>query len=70
MFNPQWPTISAMGGKNAKRPTSRGAKAAASRSRTPDRHTLKDLQSLAARKNVAGRSRMRKQQLKNALGFA
>ncbi len=58
MFNPKWPTISAMGGEKAERPTSRDAKAAASRARAPDGHTLTDLQSLAARKNVAGRSRM------------
>jgi hypothetical protein len=58
-----------MGGADARRPTARGAKAAAARARKPDGHSLVQLRALAARREVAGRSRMSKQQLKNALGL-
>ncbi len=58
----------AMGGKNARKPTARGRKVAASRARRPDGMTRQELYARAQRKGVAGRSRMSKQQLKNALG--
>jgi len=58
----------AMGGKNARELTARGRKAAAARARSGDGATRRELYERARRKGVAGRSRMSKQQLKNALG--
>jgi hypothetical protein len=58
----------AMGGKNARRTTSRARKAP-SRGRRSDRYTRKELYERARRKGVEGRSRMNKQELKNALGL-
>jgi hypothetical protein len=58
----------AMGGKNARKPTARGRKAATGRARRADGMTRQELYARAQRKGVAGRSRMSKQQLKNALG--
>jgi Family of unknown function (DUF6496) len=58
----------AMGGKDARKPTARGRKVAASRVRRADGMTRQELYARAQRKGVAGRSRMSKQQLKNALG--
>jgi hypothetical protein len=55
----------AMGGKNAKRSTSRGRKSARSRSRGGP--TRAELYQRAKRKHIRGASRMTKQQLKNAL---
>ena len=59
----------AMGGVNARKPTARGKKAAATRARRRDGHTRQELYARAQRKGVPGRSRMTKQQLANALGL-
>jgi len=56
----------AMGGKNARRRTARGRKAARSRARGGA--TKAELYRRAKAKGVEGRSRMTKQQLKNAVG--
>jgi len=58
----------AMGGKDARKPTARGQKAARARARG-DGYTRQELYESAQREGVAGRSRMSKQQLKNALGL-
>ena len=58
----------AMGGKNARKPTARGARSARARTRS-DGYTRQELYARAQRKGVSGRSRMTKQQLKNALGL-
>jgi len=59
----------AMGGKNAKHPTARGRKAAATRAHRPDGHTRQELYAMAKRRHVEGRSKMTKRQLENALGI-
>jgi hypothetical protein len=56
----------AMGGRNARRSTERGLKAA--RSRVRGGPTKAELYRRAKAKGVEGRSRMTKQQLKNAVG--
>jgi len=58
-----------MGGKNARKTTARGRKAATSRARRSDGYTRAELYDRARRKGVAGRSGMSKAQLKNALGL-
>ena len=58
----------AMGGKDARKPTARGRKAATVRARRAAGMTRQELYARAQRKGVAGRSRMSKQQLKKALG--
>ena len=58
-----------MGGQNARKPTERGRKAAAARARRVDGYMRQELYDRARRKGVANRSRMTKQQLKNALGL-
>ena len=57
----------AMGGKNARRRTQRGRKAARSRARDSG-PTKAELYRRAKRRGVEGRSKMTKQQLKNAVG--
>jgi hypothetical protein len=57
----------AMGGKNARRLTKRGAKAARSRARG-NGPTKAELYRRARAEGVEGRSKMTKQQLKNAVG--
>ncbi len=59
----------AMGGADARKPTRRGKKAATARRRRGDGHTRRELYAKARREGVPGRSRMTKQQLKNALGI-
>ena len=59
----------AMGGKNARKTTARGRKAATSRARRSDGYTRAELYDRARRKGVPGRSGMSKAQLKNALGL-
>ncbi len=59
----------AMGGKDARKPAARGRKAAVARARSGDGPTRKELYARARRKGVAGRSRMSKQQLQNALSL-
>jgi hypothetical protein len=57
----------AMGGKNARRRTTRGAKAARSRARHSAGATKQQLYAQAKRRDIPNRSKMSKQQLKNAL---
>jgi hypothetical protein len=59
----------AMAGRNARKPTARGRKAATARSRKPDGHTRQELYAKAKQKRIEGRSRMTKRQLENALGM-
>jgi hypothetical protein len=59
----------AMGGKSAKKPTARGRKAANTRAHRADGYTRAELYARAKRRNIAYRSKMTKQQLKNALGL-
>ena len=56
----------AMGGRNATRTTARGRKAARTRARRR-RTTRKQLSARAKRRGIAGRSKMSKRQLENAL---
>ncbi|MGH6680717.1 MAG: hypothetical protein ACREDL_17725, partial [Bradyrhizobium sp.] len=58
-----------MGGKNAKKPTARGRKAATTRARRADGHTKQELYAKARRRHIEGRSKMTKRQLENALGI-
>jgi uncharacterized protein DUF6496 len=59
----------AMGGRDARKLTSRGEKAARARSRKSDGHTLQELYAKAKSRGVEGRSKMTKRQLENALGL-
>jgi hypothetical protein len=59
----------AMAGRDARKLTARGRKAATARSRKPDGHTRQELYASAKRKGIEGRSRMSKLQLENALGM-
>jgi hypothetical protein len=56
-----------MGGRNAKKPTVRGQKAAMTRVHRADGHTRQELYARAKRRHVEGRSKMTKRQLENAL---
>lgn len=58
----------AMGGKNAAKPTVRGQRAARARAHRADGHTRQELYARARRQKIAGRSKMTKRQLENALG--
>lgn len=60
-------STSAMGGKNARRLTTRGKKAAAARAHRADGHTKQELYTRARSRHIQGRSRMTKRQLENAL---
>jgi hypothetical protein len=59
----------AMGGRNARKTTSRGRKAARARSRKSDGHTRRELYEKAKTRHIEGRSKMSKRQLENALGL-
>jgi hypothetical protein len=59
----------AMGGKNAEKRTARGRKAANTRAHRADGHTREELYARARRQDIAGRSKMTKRQLENALGL-
>jgi hypothetical protein len=59
----------AMGGKNAEKRTARGRKAANTRAHRADGHTRAELYARAKRRDIAGRSKMTKRQLENALGL-
>ncbi|MBR1125077.1 hypothetical protein JQ628_26390 [Bradyrhizobium lablabi] len=59
----------AMGGRNARKPTARGRRAAVARARKADGHTRKELYARAQRRHIEGRSKMTKRQLENALGI-
>ena len=58
-----------MGGRNARKSTARGRKAAVGRARKPDGHTRDELYARAQRRHIEGRSKMTKRQLENALGI-
>lgn len=58
----------AMKGRNAKRQTARGRRAAVARTRRADGHTRQELYEKARARHIEGRSRMTKRQLENALG--
>jgi len=57
----------AMGGRNATRLTARGRKAAFTRARNSSDETKGELYEQAKKKGIAGRSKMSKRQLQNAL---
>jgi hypothetical protein len=59
----------AMGGRNARKITARGRKAAAARARKSDGHTRQELYAEAKTRHIEGRSKMTKRQLENALGL-
>jgi hypothetical protein len=59
----------AMGGRNARKPTARGHRAAVARARKADGHTRQELYARARRRHIEGRSKMTKRQLENALGI-
>ncbi len=59
----------AMGGRNARKSTARGRKAAAARARKADGHTRQELYAKAKRRGIEGRAKMSKRQLENALGL-
>ncbi len=59
----------AMGGRNARKQTARGHRAAVARARKSDGHTRQELYAKARRQHIEGRSKMSKRQLENALGM-
>jgi hypothetical protein len=59
----------AMGGRNARKPTARGRRAAVARARKRDGYTRQELYARAQRRRIEGRSKMTKRQLENALGI-
>jgi hypothetical protein len=59
----------AMAGRDARKTTARGRKAATARSRKSNGHTRQELYARAKRKRIEGRSKMSKRQLENALGM-
>jgi hypothetical protein len=59
----------AMGGRNARKQTARGHRAATARAHKADGHTRRELYEQAKRQHVEGRSKMSKRQLENALGI-
>ena len=61
--------LKAMAGRNARKQTARGHRAAVARARKADGYTRQELYEKAKRKKVEGRSKMSKRQLENALGI-
>jgi hypothetical protein len=59
----------AMGGRDARKTTARGRKAATTRARKHDGHTRQELYAKAKARHIEGRSKMTKRQLENALGL-
>jgi len=59
----------AMGGRNARKTTARGRRAANARARKADGHTRQELYARAKKRGIEGRSKMTKRQLENALGM-
>jgi hypothetical protein len=59
----------AMAGRNARKPKAPSRNAATARSRKRDGHTRQELYAKAKRRRIAGRSKMSKRQLANALGM-
>ena len=60
----------AMGGRNARKQTARGHRAAVARAHRADGHTRQELYEKAKKRHVEGRSKMSKRQLENALGLS
>jgi hypothetical protein len=58
-----------MAGRNARKQTARGHRAAVARARKSDGHTRQELYARAQRRHIEGRSKMTKRQLENALGL-
>ncbi len=58
-----------MGGRDARKPTVRGQKAATARVHRADGHTRQELYTRAKHRGIEGRSKMTKRQLENALGL-
>jgi hypothetical protein len=58
-----------MGGRDARKLTARGRKAAVARARKRDGRTRQELYAKAQRRHIEGRSKMTKRQLENALGM-
>lgn len=56
-----------MAGRNARKPTAKGRRAAVARARASYGHTREELYEKAKRRHVQGRSKMTKRQLENAL---
>jgi hypothetical protein len=59
----------AVGGRDARKTTARGRKAATTRARKHDGHTRQELYAKAKARHIEGRSKMTKRQLENALGL-
>jgi hypothetical protein len=59
----------AMGGRDARKTTARGRKAATTRARKHDGHIRQELYAKAKARHIEGRSKMTKRQLENALGL-
>jgi hypothetical protein len=59
----------AMGGRNARKQTARGHRAAIARTYKANGHTREELYEMARRRHIEGRSKMTKRQLENALGM-
>ena len=59
----------AMGGRNARKQTVRGHRAAVVRARKADGHTRQELYAKARRRHIEGRSKMSKRRVENALGM-
>lgn len=60
-------STNAMGGRNARKQTARGHRAAVARTHRTDGYTREELYEKAKRQHVEGRSKMTKRQLENAL---
>lgn len=60
----------AMGGRNARKQTARGHRAAVARAHRADGPTRQELYEKAKKQHVEGRSKMSKRQLENALGLS
>ena len=58
-----------MAGRNARKQTARGHRAAVARAHKVDGHTREELYEKAKRRHIEGRSKMTKRQLENALGM-
>jgi hypothetical protein len=59
----------AVAGRNARKQTTRGHRAAVARAHASDGYTREELYERAKRRHVEGRSKMTKRQLENALGL-
>jgi len=59
----------AMGGRDARKQTAHGHRAAVARARKANGHTREELYEKARKRHIEGRSKMTKRQLENALGM-